>query len=174
MKHLILLIALFSSYSQAQVYTWINKDGVKVYGDEPPKHATKAQLPHIQTMPSKQPAKLLDKTETQKTQTSNPSEFTGYTRLYIVSPKEDEMITADKAGHTSVQLHIDPALQPSHEVILYLDGRPVAQGGQLYFELNNIFRGSHLIQAKIKHQGKLLISSPKRRIHVQRPSILNR
>jgi len=169
MKITILLFLLAPIFSYAQVYTWINEQGVRVYGDEPPAHASKAELPSIQEV--KMP-KVVQKPEIEE---EIPDDgFKGYTLLEIISPKEDHMITAESAGNTTIQLHIRPELQPKHEVSILLDGRVVATKAQLYFELTNLNRGSHLLQAHIKENGKLLISSPKRRIHVQRPSILNR
>lgn len=170
---LILIVSLaFSCGASAEVYTWVNADGSREYGDEPPANAQKAELPQLQTIPTKKKEKPQEKTKA-ITQDEIIG-FTGYNLLNILTPKPDEMILAAKAGNASVQLHIQPPLQPGHEVSLFLDGKEIQKGPKLYFELTNIFRGSHLLQAKIKHQGKLLISSPKRRIHVQRPSILNR
>lgn len=173
LKHILfIIISILSFNSAAQVYTWVNEHGVTEYGDEPPANAQKAELPTLQTISNKK----LTKPKADSKKAVEPSElgFTGYNLLQITSPKEDAIITAGQAGKTAIQLHIQPPLQANHEVTLYLNGKPVAQGPSLYFDLENIFRGSHLIQAKIKHQGKLLISSPKRRIHVQRASILNR
>ncbi|MFY0639624.1 MAG: DUF4124 domain-containing protein [Bermanella sp.] len=169
MKPVLLLTLLLSFISHAQVYTWINEQGIRVYGDEPPGHASKAELPQLQEV--KMP-KAVQKQEEQGAE-SDPG-FTGYRLLEIVSPKEDHMITTGYAGSTNIQLHIQPALQPKHEVTLLLNGLTIQTGAQLEFKLENLNRGTHLIQVMIKHQGKLLISSSKRRIYVQRPSILNR
>ena len=169
MKLITLLFLFTPIFSYAQVYTWINEQGVRVYGDEPPAHANKAELPSIQQL--KMP-KVVQSTETEE---ETPEDgFRGYSTLEIISPKEDHMITAESAGNTSIQLHIRPELQPKHEISILLDGRIVSTKAQLHFDLTNLNRGSHLLQAQIRHNGQLLIASPKRRIHVQRPSILNR
>lgn len=169
MKFLIVLFLLTPTLSYAKVYTWINEQGVRVYGDEPPAHANKVELPDLQEM--KMP-KVVQKKE--KEEEAAAEGFKGYEAFEIISPKEDHMITAEAAGNATIQLHIHPELQPKHEISLLLNGRIVETKAALYFELNNLNRGSHLLQAQIKHNGKLIISSPKRRIHVQRPSILNR
>lgn len=169
MKTLLLLILFFPFITYAQVYTWINEQGIRVYGDEPPANADKAQLPDLQEI--KMP-KVVQKEESNEQPASDV--FKGYELLEIISPKEDHMITSGHAGKTTIQLHIQPELQPKHEITLLLNGQPVKTGAQLQFQLDNLNRGSHLLQVQIKDQGRLLISSPKRRIHVQRPSILNR
>jgi hypothetical protein len=171
MRIFITTLLFLSVNTSAQVYTWVDSEGVTVYGDNPHASATKADLPELQTIPTKKTIKT--ETLSPKSEQSDDS-FKGYSQLNIISPKEEHMIVAVDAGNVKIQLNIKPALQSEHEISLFMDGKLVAKGPQLYFELNNIFRGSHLLQAQIKHKGKLLISSPKRRIHVQRPSILNR
>jgi len=165
--YFLLLALLLANPANAEVYTWINDQGTRVYGDEPPADAKKAELPKIQKL---KPLKLPTVDKKKKA----IDEFEGYAQLNIISPKQESMITAGEAGNITVQLQISPALEPMHEIILLVDGIPTKQGSQLQFQLKDIHRGSHLLQVQIKHQGKLLISSPKRRIHVQRPSILNR
>ncbi len=165
----LLLTLLIANVTSAEVYTWINEDGTREYGDEPPGGAKKAKLPVIQKLkPLKMPK--LEK----KNLKESVGQFQGYSQLNIVSPKQEAIITAGSAGNLTVQLQISPALEALHEVILLVDGIPTQRGPQLQFQLENINRGSHLLQVQVKYQGKLLISSPKRRIHVQRPSILNR
>lgn len=161
---LICLIFLLPAGAFAQVYTWVNEQGVRVYSDEqPPAHAKTADLaPIIPLAPVKSPLKNTDLA------TMNPG-FSGYTYFAIVSPSEDSVITPGSAGGLSVQLAIQPQLQPEDQVTLFLDGQPVETSASLSFNLNNLDRGSHLLYAEVKHQGKRLIQTSKRRIHVQRP-----
>ncbi len=170
MKLLFCLLILISFNATSQVYTWINENGVRVYGDEAPAHAKKATLPKIQKLKT---LKIPEKNKTMNTD-HKENTFSGYRQLIIVSPREEHTITAGKVGSVSIQLQIHPELQTHHDIRILLDGKSMMKGPQLQFELHNIERGSHLIQAQIRHKGKLLIASPKRRIHVQRPSIFNR
>lgn len=171
MKLCSLFLLLFSLNSFAEVFTWINENGVRVYGDEPPANAKKADLPALQKLKT---LKIPEKKKGPAGQTESESDFAGYNILSILSPKQEAVITAGEANSVSIQLHIAPALQPKHEVTILLDGKVVKTGAQLNFQLENIPRGSHLLQAKVKYNGQLLVSSGNRRIHVQRPSILNR
>ncbi|MEY8205091.1 MAG: DUF4124 domain-containing protein [Bermanella sp.] len=164
-----LLVSLCSPLASADVYSWINEQGIRVYGDEPPADAKVVDLPKIQKLkPLKAPP--VDK----KITANNADQSEGYGQLNIISPKQESIITAGNAGNITVQLQISPGLQPQHEITLLVDGIAVKRGARLQFQLENIHRGSHLLQVQVKHRGKLLIASPKRRIHVQRPSILNR
>jgi len=154
----------------AEVYTWINEHGVKVYGDKPPSNAQKVELPVLQTVPTLAP----DIKKETKEDTAEPEGFTGYNYFAVVTPKQDEMVTWEDQGTLSVQLHLKPGLQPGHEVTLLVDGKAVATEASLSFTIDQLERGAHLIHARIKHQGSVLITTNKRRIHVQRPSILSR
>ncbi|GAA6134688.1 hypothetical protein NBRC116188_14770 [Oceaniserpentilla sp. 4NH20-0058] len=169
MKIISLLFLILPIFSYAQVYTWINKEGGRVYGDEPPAHANKAELPSIQevNMP-----KIVQNEDSTKTDEEN--EFKGYDTLEIISPKEDHIITSKDLGKVKLLLHIQPELQPKDEIVLLLNGRIVQKSRKLEFELDSLNRGSHLLQLQVRNGNKALIISPKRRIHVQRPSILNR
>ncbi len=170
MKICSILLLMFSLHSVAEVFTWIDENGVKVYGDEPPANATKAELPRLQKLKT---LKIPEADKKTLSDSESNSDFTGYSELSLLSPKKDQVITAGEAS-VSVQLYVSPSLQPKHEISLLLDGKIVKTASQLNFQLDNVSRGSHLLQAKIKYNGQLLMSSPKRRIHVQRPSILNR
>lgn len=163
---LIYLLLTFPCLSMAQVYTWINDQGVRVYSDEqPPAHAKPAELsPIIPLAPVKTPLKIV-------AQDTAVTAFSGYTYFAIVTPTEDSTIPPGTAGGVSIQLAIQPQLQPEDQVTLFLDGQPVETSASLSFNLNNLDRGSHLLYAEVKHQGKRLIQTNKRRIHVQRPSI---
>ena len=161
---------LWLPLSQAEVYTWINEDGVRVYGDEPPASAKKADLPAIQSIPKE----VFSKENQAKDKNEEDDEFTGYKSFKIISPKSDHTIQPGAAGSLSVELALRPALEPGHEVTLFLDGKPVSSGAQMHFQLTDLERGSHLVHAHIKHEGTLLISTSKRRFNVQRPSILKR
>ena len=171
MKFFSLLLLIFSLHSVAEVFTWVNENGVRVYGDEPPADAKKANLPALQKLKT---LKIPEKKKAPASQSEEDESFTGYNSLDILSPKQDAVITAGEANSISIQLHIAPALQPKHEVTLLLDGKIIKSGAQLHFQLDNVARGSHLLQAKVKFNGQLLASSGNRRIHVQRPSILKR
>ena len=172
-KRFAFALLLACSFTHAEVYTWINSEGIRVYGDEPPANSKKAKLPTLQSLKH-----VEDPTKKEATPESHEEDskavFKGYKRLSITNPTEDFMLTSGAAGNASVKLELEPPLEKDHEITLLLDGRPVASGAQLQFSLENINRGAHLLQAKIKHKGRLLISSEKRRFHVTRPSIFKR
>lgn len=164
-KLLITFLCILPTLAMAQVYTWINDQGVRVYSDEaPPAHAKEANLaPIIPLAPLK--------VEASDNKDADVSGFTGYRYFAFTNPTEDATITPDSAGSVTVQLAIQPQLQAEDEVVLFLDGRIAETSQSLSFTLSNLDRGSHLIYAEVRHQGKRLIQTKKRSIHVQRPSV---
>ena len=170
LRLLLIILTFVAAIAHAEVYTWINEHGVRVYGDKPPKHAIKADLPKIQSLPDVKPPKD-SKTETDPIA---KDEFAGYVKFEILTPTEDQTIHFEETGNVNVQFQIQPALQIGHEVSLTVNGKPIDTAAALQFQIKGLSRGSYLLQGKVKHQGRMLISTPKRRIHVQRPSILNR
>ena len=173
LKHVVFVLLLACSFAHAAVYTWINSEGIRVYGDEPPANSQKAKLPKLQSLKHVEDPTKKDVTTTTNTEDTETA-FKGYKHLSVSTPTEDFMLTSGAAGNTSVTLELEPALEKGHEITLLLDGKPVGHGAQLQFSLENVTRGGHLLQAKIKYKGRLLISSEKRRFHVLRPSILKR
>ena len=106
-KYVVLSLLLICSFSNAEVYTWINKDGGREYGDEPPADAQKADLPTLHTISNKkEPEVKSDLKAVKLSPKSETSEFLGYELLTILYPKEDDTIVASKAGTASVQIHI--------------------------------------------------------------------
>ncbi len=175
-----LFIALMlSAIAKAEVYTWINADGVRVYGDEPPAAAKreKVSLPPIQDLPE-QKWQLKDQdADTAQADSSGDEEapeFTGYRSFKLASPRANETITSGAAGTINVQFTLEPPLQPGHEVVLLLNNKPIETSNSLSFSVQNLDRGAHLLHGQVKNQGSILKSTGKRRIHVQRPSILKR
>jgi len=176
MRHFLFCLSafLFSLASHGDVYYWTNENGVRVYGDKPPADAEKAKLPKIQRLPDvKPPASTLEK-KPLDAKNEFSDEFSGYIKFDFLSPKPEQTITFEEVGTINVQLQLQPLLQIGHEITLLLNGKVVKKEASLQFELENMDRGSYLIQALVKHQGRLLIKTPKRRIHVQRPTIRNR
>lgn len=158
------------SLSHAEVYTWINEDGVRVYGDEPPPSAQKADLPYIQSIP-KDVFSGESRQKKEEAKDKDEDDFAGYKSFKVLSPESDHTINFGDSGSLTVELAIKPDLEPGHEVTLFLNGKQVSSGAQTFFQLKNLDRGSYLVHAHVKNKGTMLISTSKRRFHVQRASI---
>ena len=94
-----------------------------------------------------------------------------YQTLEISTPRNDDTLR-DNNGNVTVALQLEPPLQPQfgHSLVLLMDGRPVeAPGLKTNFELSNVDRGSHTLQAFVLDAiGKTLFASAKSTFHLQR------
>ena len=94
-----------------------------------------------------------------------------YQALQITQPLNDEALR-DNEGNVSVALQLVPPLQPQfgHSLVLLMDGRPVeAPGLKTSFELQNVDRGSHTLQAFVLDAvGKTVFQSGTTTFHLQR------
>ena len=97
-----------------------------------------------------------------------------YQALEISTPRNDDTVR-DNAGNVGVELRLIPPLQPQfgHSLVLLMDGRPAeAPGLNTRFELRNVERGSHTLQAFVLDAvGKTLFASAKSTFHLHRASV---
>lgn len=167
----VLLAVILSGVSSVSygtdVYITRDKDGNPVFSDQPSNDAEKLIIEDIQIIPSERP----------RTSTSPGSgtikELPKYNDLTIVSPKDDQTIR-ENTGALSIQLNLDPELRGKDVIKLYMDGKVVAEGRQLSFNLSNVDRGSHVLQAAVtSSSGKKSIQSKSITVHLQRISVNN-
>lgn len=165
----------------AAIYKWVGPNGQIIYSDEARPGAKEieiaveppAPLPEVvaapplpEAMPAPEPAEA--------PAVPNPP-LVGYSQLAIISPANDQPVRENN-GAVGVELAIQPDLDidAGHRITLILDGKqlPVAQISPL-FNLDNIDRGSHTLQAQIiTAQGTVLATSDQIVFHLQRISAL--
>lgn len=156
----------------AEVYKQVLPDGLVEYTNVPPSdNAKPLKLPNLTTVPgTRKPA-----TRTGTPGASPPSQTTSYTSLSITNPTNDSNIQS-ASGQLSVSIAITPALAATDKLTLLLDGQQVGAGGKsTNITLNNIFRGTHTLQATVVNaQGTSLISSQAVTFHLTRQSIVGK
>jgi Domain of unknown function (DUF4124) len=177
-KCLILLLALSAtSVRAAPAWTWVDANGQVHYSDTPVPGAKQIELSGAQAFGSttRQPAAT---PETTAGQPPGAQKATGATQRYrafnIVSPKQQD--TLWNVGTTvGVQIELDPALQPSHRLDVFVDGeRRNLNSTSTDLTLDNIYRGVHTIQAVVVDQsGTEVIRSLATTFMVQQSSIQN-
>jgi hypothetical protein len=96
-----------------------------------------------------------------------------YTSMAIVRPEPGGTVR-DNEGRVDVAIALQPELQPSHKVMLYLDGAPVGSGFEgTNIELNGIRRGTHSLRAVVLDPaGQRLIEAPAVRFTLRQASLL--
>ena len=142
---LLILVLLLSVSARADVYRSVDENGNIVYSDKPSADAEKIQIDEIQTIKGDEVEPFeYTPPEDRKDKEARSS----YTLVQITHPQNNQTIRAN-AGNISVSINIKPGLRPSHKIVLYLDGKIVAEGST-QINLENVERGTHSLNAVIK------------------------
>lgn len=169
MRNLIFsLLFLLPVVTAAAIYKFYDEAGNVVYSDQPGSNAEKLEDRNIQTIKA-------DKLPT-NTKSDKSTEPFRYDSISITRPQESETVR-DNNGLVNVDVEIKPALNNKlgHQLLLNLDGKPVAEGGTATsFSLNGVPRGEHSLTAIIQDKsGKTVSSSATVIFHMKRHSILH-
>lgn len=144
MKRLVLILAIFASAAAAaQVYKRVGPDGKVYFSDQPGTDADRVEVQPAQTI------SLPPVTEESDVVTEQPGPV--YTAFAIVSPAGEQEIRANN-GNVTVQLSLQPELQPGHSIKLMIDGEDgeaIKQGDGMSVTLNNLSRGRHTVAARV-------------------------
>jgi hypothetical protein len=166
-KLLLLLLSISSLGLHAEVYTYIDEDGNRVFTDQPKRHAERIELA---------PSNSMGKPPSASTPSPSPAaaiqQMPIYQLLRILVPEPDATIH-DASGNLIVTVTSEPGLQPGHSYRLLLDGKPVGTAGRSpVFPLENIDRGTHQLSVEILDSGgRILERTPSQPFHMQRISL---
>ena len=168
MKRLLLCLLLATSFgASAEVYTYIDHDGNRVFTDQPTRgNAKRLNLAPPNAMP-KLPGPLYAPVAPQE-----PVAPPLYQVLRILVPEPDAIVRAND-GELIVSVSSDPNLLPGHYYRLFLDGVPVGEPSRSpVFPLHNIDRGTHQLSVEILDQrGQTLEQTPNQPFHLRRISV---
>lgn len=150
----------------AEVYTYTDADGNRVFTDQPkPGNAKRVEMTPINAMPAQ---KRLSPPKAPPTPTAAPA----YQVLRILFPAPDSTVE-DAAGNLMVTVNSEPALLPEHSYRLLLDGKEAGNTGRsAVFPLENLDRGSHQLAVEIiDSHGLVMERTPAQPLHVRRVSL---
>jgi hypothetical protein len=137
----------------ADVYRWVDDQGVVHYSDKPPtKDAKPVELPKLETFPSGSPPSNLGQAVTadQHADSSGPG-------LAILTPEANETFRGDSNQEVIVTITVPP--KPARGVIFYYDGTALNADPthDASYTLTNVERGQHTVEvALIGQDGKEL------------------
>jgi len=159
-----LLLALPAS---AQVFTYIDAQGNRVFTDQPrPGNAKRVPLATSNRMavPDSAPARSAKKPEQKP--------LFHYDLLRILVPEPDATVRST-AGEIIVSITSEPGLQKGHRYRLLLDGQPTAEPGiSPVFPLTNIDRGTHQLSVEVLDEhGRTVERTANQPFHMQRMSL---
>lgn len=160
-------LMLLALPSLAQVYTYVDAEGNRVFTDKPKSgNAERVELAPSNTMPAIQtPAAT-------QVFSAPPEPTQRYSLLRILVPQPDATIR-DSAGNLIVSINSEPGLFAQHSYRLLLDGKPVGEvGSSPVFPLENIDRGTHQLAVEVIDQaGRIIERTPTQPFHMQRISL---
>ncbi|WPC05517.1 DUF4124 domain-containing protein [Pseudomonas benzenivorans] len=166
MRIALFCLALLCLPLHAEVYTYIDAEGNRVFTDRPkPGNAQRIQLAPANSMPAPpRPAPLAVAPGT--------PQAPAYQLLRILVPEPDATVR-DGAGNLIVTASSDPALLQGHNYRLLLDGQALGEPSRSpVFPLENIDRGTHQLAIEIiDAQGRTLERTPSQPFHMQRISL---
>lgn len=168
MRTLLLGLLLLAQSVQAQVYTYIDAEGNRVFTDSPRSSSAErvilapsnsAQL--NQASPSNSP-----------TPPAVTKQVVHYQLLRILVPEPDASIH-NASGDLIVTLTSEPGLLPGHNYRLLLDGEPQGEPSRSpVFSLQNVDRGTHQLAGEIIDAAGLIVErTPAQPFHMHRMSL---
>lgn len=164
---LICVLMLIGHSAVAEVYTYIDAEGNRVFTDQPHKNAKKVDI-----APSNQIRSAPKKPSQASSAKPKPGPLFHYQLLRILAPEPDSTIR-DIQGNLIVTVTNDPELQTGHVYRLLLDGKVYGDAGRSpVFPLTNIDRGTHQLSIEIVDQyGRVAERTPNQPFHMMRISL---
>ena len=164
---LVCLLMLAGHPAFAEVYTYIDAEGNRVFTDQPHKNAKKIDIApsnQIKAAPRKQSQAASSKPQ--------PGPLFHYQLLRILAPEPDSTIR-DIQGNLIVTVTNDPELQPGHTYRLLFDGKVYSEGARSpVFPMSNIDRGTHQLSIEIVDEfGRVSERTPNQPFHMMRISL---
>lgn len=170
MRAFALILALtFALPAAAEVYRWVDENGVVHYTDKPPAPgAEPAKLPKLQKMPA---GSVPEARESSRAETA-PEVTAEIPTVKVVSPTVDQ--TFRGASHqVQVVVSVNPGLAGNQGLIYYLDGQPVntepTRAQSMIF--NEVYRGAHLASVAVVAGGKELSHSDSVPFYMMPPTV---
>lgn len=162
---ILLLLLSTSTFAATTVYKVKNPDGSVSYSDQPNNEAEVLQVEPVPTVPSVPVDRSGYNTPTQDVKTAAT-----YRSFSILSPTQDQAFQSPE-GSIEIRLALEPALQESHTLDYWLDGSLYQSTSSLALQLNNLDRGTHVLEVKIIDKAGQVIDSRNSSFTIHRPFI---
>jgi hypothetical protein len=150
----LLIACLIALPVTAEVFTYVDAQGNRVYTDQPGSGNAKRVPLATSNRMSANPTGAAPLIASQKTE---DKPLFHYDMLRVLVPEPDATVRSN-AGELIVSVTNEPGLQRGHRYRLLLDGQPTAEPGlSPVFALSNIDRGSHNLSVEIlDEQGRIV------------------
>lgn len=171
MRWLIALILFCPVLCTAEIYRWVDENGVVNYSDTAHPGAEQIEIGEIQTTRFATPTAPPE----QASKPSSESNGKSYESVTIQRPQPEETLW-NLEGMLDVQVAVKPTLRSGDRLALYLDGQAVAgvPAGATSFTIDKVYRGMHTLRAAVRDpDGRELGTSPAITFFVQQTSVAN-
>jgi hypothetical protein len=168
MRFVLLCLLLLGLPAVADVYTYIDSEGNRVFTDQPRGNAKKVEIAPTNGMNQTAPP-----TVRVPVPAAAPTPVASYQLLRILVPEPDATVQEGSSGNLIVTLTSDPALMEGHNYQLLLDGNVVGTASRSpVIPLSNLDRGTHQLAAQIiDAEGRILERTPSQPVHIVRTSL---
>jgi hypothetical protein len=162
---LVLFGLLATAAVSADVWRWIDDDGVVHFSDTPRAGAELVDVSESSRSTGARVYRSAAPNSSDDAAAATEQVFK-YESLSISSPGAEETLW-NIEGTLSVSLSLSPGLQAGHQVRVYFNGEPTLVNST-NFTLDEVHRGVHNIQAEVLDAtGRLMIRSTSNRFYVQ-------
>ncbi|RRV27944.1 DUF4124 domain-containing protein [Pseudomonas sp. o96-267] len=169
MRALLLFLLFISHFASAQVYTYIDAEGNRVFTDKPrSSNAERVMLAPSNSAQMNPPQSTVRMTPPPAV--TKPTVH--YQVLRILVPEPDASIH-NGSGDMIVTLNSEPGLLPGHSYRLLLDGAPQGEISRSpVFSLQHVDRGTHQLVAEIIDSAGLIVErTPAQPFHMHRMTL---
>ena len=168
-RPLLTALLILPMLAQASVgFRIVHPDGTVEFTDDPLRGGDPIQLVPAPSVPAYRPPARPAPTET----TEDREEVRTYQALSILSPQDDQVIWFDGTG-VNVNIALQPSLQSGHRVLIKMNGETVAEGHGSSFNIPQVFRGTHTLQAQVVDAvGSVIMRSDTVSFHFRQHSII--
>jgi hypothetical protein len=150
MQRLILCSLIFAcATASAEIYRRIGPDGQVTFSDQPSPGAERIEVQPASSVSLPPLPEQTDEAAAPEEQ-GEPEPFV-YTEFTITSPTPEEGVRAND-GNVTVQLSLQPPLQPDHSIVMTVDGEDgeaMKNATSLSIGLTNLSRGRHTVDATV-------------------------
>lgn len=173
---LLVFVGIFTVVGHAEIYTWVDAQGVRHYSDNARSgNAKRATLPGVQSMAGDPDA--LERLRSSQTSTESTNDGAPASRTpELVEPQPGATIR-DAGGVVSVTVTIggSSALRSGEQLTYYLDGSPIPQSptDQTRLRLAKVPRGTHTLSAALLYQGRELRRTEPVTFYMKPPSAIS-
>jgi Domain of unknown function (DUF4124) len=173
---LLLMLALAapvvcSTAAAADVWKWVDENGITHYSDQPVAGATKIEV-RTGNVVGTSSSTYSGSSASSSSPAGQPA-VPSYRNFEIWRPEPNQSFI-NTAGAVNVEIRIEPAVSPLHQLNVYLDGKLLTgfPRNALSYALTELARGTHMVNAVVTDQsGKVLAEAPMISFTVRQESI---